>query len=400
VFCRENLRLDATLPARGASAVVAPLAVEGAPEAPARVMAFVTGAREADTAAAAPAVESNSGHGSEPRETASLQATAPTQPPAAAAAAGQTQHDAGGPPRPAAESGCAAMLVAVTPSPSRPASVCLRRSDSSPAGELSAAGNFQRPRASSQASKAISGRCRHWPVDWAVTSTCSACGLPGAASCCSRCSAVRYCDRRCQKRHWTQHKLTCGRLSVWVGEAGPSLASRGFAVIDGFLGCAAASALRREVVALYQASSCSSSATWAAEVEVGAAPSSSDAPAAAWRQEQPPEFAQGAVAGGREGTDRSYADRTVRGDRMTNVNSDDPRIPTLATLVTRLDELVQVTERYEIIEAVPFESTGCCHNVKVPALLLVQVMARSAGGAKDASPCTTRLSTDPPKWSE
>jgi hypothetical protein len=50
--------------------------------------------------------------------------------------------------------------------PSRPASVCLRRSDSSPAGELSAAGNFQRPRASSQASKAISGRCRHWPVDW------------------------------------------------------------------------------------------------------------------------------------------------------------------------------------------------------------------------------------------
>jgi L-ascorbate peroxidase len=32
--------------------------------------------------------------------------------------------------------------------------------------ELSAAGNFLRPRASSQASKAISGRCRHWPVDW------------------------------------------------------------------------------------------------------------------------------------------------------------------------------------------------------------------------------------------
>jgi hypothetical protein len=31
--------------------------------------------------------------------------------------------------------------------------------------ELSAAGNFQRPRASSQASKVISGRCRHWPVD-------------------------------------------------------------------------------------------------------------------------------------------------------------------------------------------------------------------------------------------
>jgi hypothetical protein len=369
VFCRENLRLDATLPARGASAVVAPLAVEGAPEAPARVMAFVTGAREADTAAAAPAVESNSGHGSEPRETASLQATAPTQPPAAAAAAaGQTQHDAGGSPRPAAESGCAAM-VAVTPS---------RRHAVTP----------------STAPQSSSSLC-------VTTSTCSACGLPGgAASRCSRCSAVRYCDRRCQKRHWTQHKLTCGRLSVWVGEAGPSLASRGFAVIDGFLGCAAASALRREVVALYQASSCSSSATWAAEVEVGAAPSSSDAPAAEWRQRQPPEFVEGAVAGGREGTDRSYADRTVRGDRMTNVNSDDPRIPTLATLVTRLDELVQVTERYEIIEAVPFESTGCCHNVKVPALLLVQVMARSAGGAKDASPCTTRLSTDPPKWSE
>jgi hypothetical protein len=51
----------------------------------------------------------------------------------------------------------------------RPASVSFRRSDSSLANELSAAGNFQRPRASSQssqASKAISGRCRHWPVDW------------------------------------------------------------------------------------------------------------------------------------------------------------------------------------------------------------------------------------------
>jgi hypothetical protein len=35
------------------------------------------------------------------------------------------------------------------------------------ATELSAAGNFQRPRASSQASKVISGSCRHWPVDWA-----------------------------------------------------------------------------------------------------------------------------------------------------------------------------------------------------------------------------------------
>jgi hypothetical protein len=31
------------------------------------------------------------------------------------------------------------------------------------ADELSAAGNFPRPRASSQASKAISGRCRRWP---------------------------------------------------------------------------------------------------------------------------------------------------------------------------------------------------------------------------------------------
>jgi hypothetical protein len=52
--------------------------------------------------------------------------------------------------------------------PSRPASVSLRRSDSSSADELSAAANFQRPRASSQASKAISGRCRHSPVDWVV----------------------------------------------------------------------------------------------------------------------------------------------------------------------------------------------------------------------------------------
>ena len=37
---------------------------------------------------------------------------------------------------------------------------------SSPAGELSAAANFHRPTASSQASKAISGRCKLWPVDW------------------------------------------------------------------------------------------------------------------------------------------------------------------------------------------------------------------------------------------
>jgi len=41
---------------------------------------------------------------------------------------------------------------------------------------------------------------------------CHLCGAP-SRKLCSRCSAVRYCGRRCQKKDWARHKRVCKR--VW-----------------------------------------------------------------------------------------------------------------------------------------------------------------------------------------
>jgi hypothetical protein len=39
---------------------------------------------------------------------------------------------------------------------------------------------------------------------------CAACGAYGAAmKTCTGCSAVKYCDKTCQRRHWKVHKSEC-----------------------------------------------------------------------------------------------------------------------------------------------------------------------------------------------
>lgn len=45
------------------------------------------------------------------------------------------------------------------------------------------------------------------------TSYCSTCGEEGAPKKCSKCKAVQYCDRECQRLHWFMHKKACARLS-------------------------------------------------------------------------------------------------------------------------------------------------------------------------------------------
>ncbi|PSN46894.1 hypothetical protein C0J52_17562 [Blattella germanica] len=42
---------------------------------------------------------------------------------------------------------------------------------------------------------------------------CSTCGEEGAPKKCSKCKAVQYCDRECQRLHWFMHKKACSRLS-------------------------------------------------------------------------------------------------------------------------------------------------------------------------------------------
>jgi putative hemolysin len=42
---------------------------------------------------------------------------------------------------------------------------------------------------------------------------CSTCGEEGAPKKCSKCKAVQYCDRECQRLHWFMHKKSCARLS-------------------------------------------------------------------------------------------------------------------------------------------------------------------------------------------
>lgn len=40
---------------------------------------------------------------------------------------------------------------------------------------------------------------------------CSTCGNEKPDKKCSKCKAVQYCDRECQRTHWFMHKKTCAR---------------------------------------------------------------------------------------------------------------------------------------------------------------------------------------------
>ena len=41
---------------------------------------------------------------------------------------------------------------------------------------------------------------------------CITCGEDKANKKCSKCKAVQYCDRECQRLHWFMHKKACTRL--------------------------------------------------------------------------------------------------------------------------------------------------------------------------------------------
>lgn len=43
------------------------------------------------------------------------------------------------------------------------------------------------------------------------TTYCSTCGDEKPDKKCSKCKAVQYCDRECQRLHWFMHKKTCAR---------------------------------------------------------------------------------------------------------------------------------------------------------------------------------------------
>ncbi|KAH8371879.1 hypothetical protein KR093_009229 [Drosophila rubida] len=48
------------------------------------------------------------------------------------------------------------------------------------------------------------------------TSYCSTCGQEKPDKKCSKCKAVQYCDRECQRLHWFMHKKSCPRLLAAV----------------------------------------------------------------------------------------------------------------------------------------------------------------------------------------
>ncbi|XP_035793385.1 ankyrin repeat and MYND domain-containing protein 2-like [Anopheles albimanus] len=55
----------------------------------------------------------------------------------------------------------------------------------------------------------------------ATVSFCSSCGEEKPDKKCSKCKAVQYCDRQCQRLHWFAHKKVCARPSAIVSaEAG------------------------------------------------------------------------------------------------------------------------------------------------------------------------------------
>ena len=45
-------------------------------------------------------------------------------------------------------------------------------------------------------------------------SPCITCSEPKAIKKCSKCKAVQYCDRECQRLHWFMHKKECARSST------------------------------------------------------------------------------------------------------------------------------------------------------------------------------------------
>jgi hypothetical protein len=66
------------------------------------------------------------------------------------------------------------------------------------------------PQAVSVIAAAINGQRSFTDVS---TAYCSTCGEEGAPKKCSKCKAVQYCDRECQRLHWFMHKKACARLS-------------------------------------------------------------------------------------------------------------------------------------------------------------------------------------------
>lgn len=44
--------------------------------------------------------------------------------------------------------------------------------------------------------------------------TCVTCGEDKATKKCSKCKAVQYCDRECQRLHWFMHKKACARSGL------------------------------------------------------------------------------------------------------------------------------------------------------------------------------------------
>lgn len=47
-----------------------------------------------------------------------------------------------------------------------------------------------------------------------TTQICVTCGEEKATKKCSKCKAVQYCDRECQRLHWFLHKKECARASI------------------------------------------------------------------------------------------------------------------------------------------------------------------------------------------
>lgn len=48
------------------------------------------------------------------------------------------------------------------------------------------------------------------------SSYCSSCGEEKPDKKCAKCKAVQYCDRVCQRLHWSMHKKNCARLLASV----------------------------------------------------------------------------------------------------------------------------------------------------------------------------------------